>query len=79
METEWQHYLRQCIDTIVSIAEGRPFQVFEQVVSLIIYINVILLYRVELVYRLPKMSRGRHLRINNHNFDLKYLCGVEFR
>lgn len=33
METEWQHYLRQCIDTIVSIAEGRPFQVFEQVVS----------------------------------------------
>lgn len=35
METEWQHYLRQCIDTIVSIAEGRPFQVFEQVVSLI--------------------------------------------
>lgn len=34
METEWQHYLRQCIDTIVSIAEGRPFQVFEQVVSL---------------------------------------------
>ncbi|KAG4078102.1 hypothetical protein HA402_002153 [Bradysia odoriphaga] len=33
METEWQHYLRQCIDTIVSIAEGRPFQVFEQVYS----------------------------------------------
>lgn len=32
METEWQHYLTQCIDTIVLIAEGRPYQVFEQVV-----------------------------------------------
>lgn len=33
METEWQHYLSQCIETIVLIAEGRPIQVFEQVVS----------------------------------------------
>lgn len=33
METEWQHYLSQCIETIVLIAEARPVQVFEQVVS----------------------------------------------
>lgn len=33
METEWQHYLTQCIETIVLVAEARPIQVFEQVVS----------------------------------------------
>lgn len=32
-ETEWQQYLRQCIETICLIAEDRPFQVFEQVYS----------------------------------------------
>lgn len=49
METEWQHYLRQCIDTIVSIAEGRPFQVFEQVVSRNSFTNIFFgLKRLEL-------------------------------
>lgn len=32
-ETEWQQYLRQCIETLCLIAEDRPFQVFEQVYS----------------------------------------------
>lgn len=36
METEWQHYLSQCIETIVLIAEARPIQVFEQVVCVLI-------------------------------------------
>lgn len=30
-ESEWQQYLRQCIDTIVLIGERRPVPVFEQV------------------------------------------------
>lgn len=35
METEWQHYITQCIDIIVLIAEERPYQVFEQIVSVL--------------------------------------------
>lgn len=31
MVTEWQHYLTQCIETIVLVAEVKPLQVFEQV------------------------------------------------
>lgn len=33
METEWQHYLTACIETIALFAEIRPEQVFELVVS----------------------------------------------
>lgn len=33
MQTEWQQYLTQCIETIAMVAEVRPIQVFEQVVS----------------------------------------------
>lgn len=33
METDWQHYLTQCIETLASIAEIRPTEVFNQVVS----------------------------------------------
>lgn len=33
MLTEWQQYLTQCIETIALVAEVRPLQVFEQVVS----------------------------------------------
>lgn len=35
MQTEWQQYLTQCIETIALVAEVRPLQVFEQVVSAI--------------------------------------------
>lgn len=34
MLTEWQQYLTQCIETIALVAEVRPLQVFEQVVSI---------------------------------------------
>lgn len=33
MLTDWQHYLTQCIETIVLVAEVKPLQVFEQVYS----------------------------------------------
>lgn len=33
MQTEWQQYLTQCIETIALVAEVQPLQVFEQVVS----------------------------------------------
>ncbi len=32
-ETEWQHYLRQCLETIAKIAELMPEEVFRVVVS----------------------------------------------
>lgn len=31
METEWQHFLNQCIEVITSMGEGMPHQVFNQV------------------------------------------------
>lgn len=34
METEWQQYLTQCIETIAAVAEIHPEQVFDLVVSI---------------------------------------------
>lgn len=45
METEWQQYLTQCIETIALVAEIQPEQVFDSVVSL--HIQLLTSYHVK--------------------------------